>query len=480
MRLVALACLVTACTAAPKTTAPDAPPATSPPDASGAPLTACGTFETPGVPVPMHTSGTLSGDSQVQSPNQCGVTNAPYGTETAGPDQVVLVTGLVQGMPYVVRLSSADDLLFYVATGCSGGAGPSSDQCLLFEDATTSGDELGTFVAPGPSVYIVVDYYASHAPPDGGQFTLDVYAQSCTTNADCGSSDPVCASGTCVQCATSFDCVDPAAPVCANSACIAGASGCTSDDPVEPGDDGPAGATVLASGTPVTAHVCSKPSTEGDFYAFDVTTTGDTWDIMLGWSGSRDLVLELYSATGELYGLSFWNQPQHARLTYLAPGRYYAYVREVSSGPDSFSQPYTITATRTPGTPCQSSSDCAADFMNQLYRGSCTAGSCVDLDGNSSVGSGSACDSQSDCAAGLDCPSFFFVEHADTRDVCEPTCTSDAQCGEGYVCTTYLQQNFCVQRCTSDLDCPVVTQDQPKSGNWARLSCQLATGRCLP
>ena len=472
--------LLVACNAAPPAITPDAPPMTPPPGDAGAPLTACGAFDTPGVPVPMHTSGTLSGNSAVQSPSACNVTDAPYGTESAGPDQVVTVTGLTEGMPYVVRLSSADDLLFYVATGCSGGAGPSSEQCLLFEDATTSGDELGSFVAPGPTVYVVVDYYASHAPPSGGQFTLEVYPQSCTTNADCSGGDPVCVSGTCVQCATSFDCADPAAPLCANNTCLAGSSGCASDDPAEPGDDGPAGATVLASGTPVTAHVCSTPSTEGDFYAFDVTTAGDTWDVTLAWTGTRDLDLELYSATGELYGLSFWDQPEHARLTYLAPGRYYAYVREFSSGPDSFPQPYSITATRTPGEPCQSASDCAAVYTNQLYRGSCTAGSCVDLDANGSVGSGGACDSQSDCAAGLECSSFFFVEHADSRDVCEPTCTNDAQCGDGYVCTTYLQQNFCVQRCSDDLDCPVVTQDQPKSGPWARLSCQLATGRCLP
>ena len=176
--------------------------------------------------------------------------------------------------------------------------------------------------------------------------------------------------------------------------------------------------------------------------------------------------------------MSYWEDPQRVELTYLTPGRYYAYVRESSTSPDSFAQPYTIAATRTPGAPCESPADCAAEFRNQIYRGNCQGGACVDLDGGGTLVAGDACDSQSDCAAGLECSSFFFVDDASTRDVCEPTCTNDAQCGAGYVCTTYLDQNFCVARCTGDLDCPVVTNAQPQSGPWARLSCQVSTGRC--
>jgi hypothetical protein len=459
----------------------DAPSADAPGDA-GNTASACGEFDTTGVPAPLHVTGTLSGNNNVESPSSCAVTNAPYGTESTGPDEVVLVTGLVPGMPYVIDLESTDDLLFYVATGCSTPTGPSSDQCLLFEDATTSGAEVGTFVATSPSVYVVVDYYASHAPPNGGNFTLDVYAQSCTSNNDCSGGEPVCSNGACVECATSFDCADPAASFCDTTMnrCVAGVDMCGSDDAVEPADDGPAGATVLSAGTPVAAHVCSAPSTEADFYAFDVTALGDTWDVTVGWTGNRDLQLELYSATGELLGLSYWEEPERVELTYLPLGRYYALVRESSSSPDSFPQPYTIAATRTPGSPCESSADCAADFGTQLYRGSCQAGACVDLDGSGAVGAGSACDSQSDCAAGLSCPSFYFVANADTRDVCEPLCTNDDQCGKGSVCTTYLQQNFCVQRCSEDLQCPVATGTPPQQGPWARLSCQLATGRCVP
>ncbi|HET9989896.1 MAG TPA: hypothetical protein VFQ65_15305, partial [Kofleriaceae bacterium] len=96
---------------------------------------------------------------------------------------------------------------------------------------------------------------------------------------------------------------------------------------------------------------------------------------------------------------------------------------------------------------------------------------------------GNSCDSQSDCAAGLACPSFYFVENAATRDVCARTCNTESDCdplGSNYTCTTYLQHNFCVQKCTDDLQCPTVIGSQPVTGPWYRLSCQLSTGRCLP
>src|SRR5260221_4005952 len=177
-----------------------------PPDAPDAPVSypACQEFQTTGKLVPVHVSGTLSG-ADVQAPSSCAITNAPYGIESAGPDSVVLLTNLVPGAPYDVRLQSAADLAFYVVTGCATPSGPSAEQCLVFEDATTAGDEVGRFVAPSPLAYIVVDYYASHAPAEGSNFALDVYPESCTSNAQCTAGAPVCANGACVQCATSFD-----------------------------------------------------------------------------------------------------------------------------------------------------------------------------------------------------------------------------------------------------------------------------------
>jgi hypothetical protein len=446
---------------------------------------ACHEFSTLGITVPVHHAGMLDG-ADVLSPSACAEIDAPYGIESAGPDSVLLVSGLVPNMPYVAHVSSAADLAFYVVTGCSTATGPSSAQCLLFEDASTGTEEVGHFLAPASSVYIVVDYYASH-PPSDLTFTLDVYPEACTTSAQCSGSTPVCADGECVECGSSFDCTVPSLSECELHTCTAGNDQCTSDDPAEPNDDGPAGATVLVpDGDGVAQHggqICSQPSTESDYLAFDVTSLGETWDLQLAWSGTRDLDLEVVDATGRSLGLSYWEQPEHVRLTYLPLGRYYVRVSEFSSSPDPAAVVYTVTSHRTLGPGCMAASDCASEYRNQLFRGDCEAGACVDIAGGGNVAVGGACDSQSDCATGLDCPSFFFVENASTRDVCAPTCADDDDCtslGSNYICTTYLQHNFCVHTCANDLDCPTVLGSQPATGPWYRLTCQVATGRCLP
>jgi hypothetical protein len=457
-----------------------------PPDAPDAPVSypACHEFSAAPTPVPAHVVGMLSG-ADVQSPSSCATTDAPYGIESAGPDSVVALTGLVTGDPYVVRLQSSADLAFYVVTGCSTPAGPAADQCLVFEDASIGRQEVARFVAPGPSVFVVVDYYVSHAPPDD-EFVLDVYPEACTTNAQCAASTPVCVNGACAACASSFDCTAATAPVCdtAQNTCVAGVDQCLADDPAEPDDDGPAGATVLVPDSGGDAQhtnlICSAPASESDYFAIDVTTAGEVWDFSVAWTGPRDLDLELLDATGRILGLSYWEQPEHARLTYLAPGRYYALVREYASSPDPSPLTYTIGMHRATGAGCTSAADCASEYRNQVYRGDCVAGSCVELAGSGAVPAGGACDSQSDCAPGLSCPSFFFVANADTRDVCAPGCTSDTECPHGDVCTTYLTSNFCVQACSSDEQCPTAPGSPPSSPPWSRLQCQLATGRCVP
>ncbi len=444
---------------------------------------ACHEFETSGTPVPIHLLGTLSG-ADVESPATCSVTNAPFGTESAGPDSVVLVTDLQPGMPYVVDLESPSDLLFYVVTGCSTSTGPSADQCVLFEDASTGNQELGTFMAPSTNVYIVVDYYASHAPPDSS-FTLDVYPQACSTSAQCAADKPVCDSGECVECASSFDCTAAADPLCnvTDHTCGPGVDQCLSDDAGDPEDDGPAGATVLvpdgSGDASRTGEICSTPLGESDFLAFDVPAVGDTWDFQLQWSGTRDLDLEAFDEAGETLGLSYYEHPERIRLTYLAIGRYYLRVSELSSTADTTAASYTVVAHRTTGAGCASAADCAAEYRNQLFRGDCEAGACIDLVGAGNVAAGGACDSVSDCATGLSCPSFFFVADADTREVCAATCAHDSDCIPGDVCTTYLETNFCVQQCTTDVQCPTAIDSQPPSGPWYRLSCD-GTGHCLP
>jgi hypothetical protein len=482
VRWLALAVIVAACGGGGGTPTHDAATDTRPPDAPEYP--ACSEFSATGMTVPVHATGSLSG-ADVTSPDMCDAVNAPYGMESVGPDSVVRVDGLVAGTAYDVRLEAAADLSFYVASGCATMTGPAANQCKLFVDATSTGEEVGRFVATDPTAYVVVDYFQSHAPSDP-RWTVDVYAEQCSANAQCGQATPVCHDGQCVQCATSFDCKDAAAPRCdaTTFTCTTGSDLCLADDTGEPANDGPAGAPVLASGASFDGLICASPRTEADFVAFDVTTLGDTWDITLAWSGTHDLDLEVYDADGTRLGLSLWEQPEHVRLTYLTPGRYYARVTEYSTASDATGVPYTLSVARTAGTGCTSAADCAVEYRNQIYRGSCQAGACVSIEGNGSVAEGGACDSVSDCASRLSCASFFFVADASTRDVCARDCSMDADCaplGANYICTTYLTSNFCVQKCTEDAQCPTALGTQPMAGQpWARLTCDVGSGRCLP
>ena len=452
--------------------APDAPPV----------FAACAEFGATPTPLPAHITGTLSA-ADVQSPMQCATADAPYGIASAGPDAVVPLYGLVPGTAYVVQLRASADLAFYVVDGCSTTTGPSASECALFVDASAGNEEVGRFIATASTLYVVVDHYAS-ATPASQRFTLDVYAEACQDDSACG--DDVCHRGRCVECGDSFDCTASNAPRCdgATNLCTAGTDMCSGDDAAEPADDGPAGATVLvpdADGA-VTAsgHICSAPRTEADYYTL-VVGTGETWDLSLAWTGSRDLDLEVFDATGHDIGLSLWEKPETMRLAYLPAGTYVVRVTDFSS-PTSASVPYTLTAQRVSTTGCTTRADCAANYRNQVFRGDCEAGACVAIRATN-LAAGQACDTEDDCAPNLACPDFYFVADADTRSVCAPHCTGDSDCaglGSGYVCTTYLPTgNFCVQACTSDDQCPTDPSSKPLGGPWYRLTCQVSTGRCV-
>lgn len=447
---------------------------------------ACDEFGASGVSVPAHVISTL-GNADVESPTECASVDAPFGVESAGPDRVIPLTNLIAGKAYVARVTSTSDLAFYVVTGCATSSGPAPDQCLLFQDGSTGSREVGRFVASSSTAYVIVDFYASSTPASV-DFTLDVYAEQCADSSTCDGATPACFEGQCVACVTSFDCTSAVTPVCSsNQTCTVGTDGCTIDGTDEPSNDGPAGATMIALdalGTSViSGAICSSPRTEADYFAFDVTTLGETWNIRLNWSGVRDLDVTVYDATGKELGMSFWEQPEGVRLTYLPLGRYFVRVREFSATAVPSSVTYTMTTQRTFGAACTAAADCAAEYRNQIYRGQCLAGSCVAIDGASMVAEGGACDSESDCGAGLSCPSFFFVADSDSRGTCARACTTDPDCGPlgtGFVCTTYLADNFCVRRCTEDDHCPTSIQSNPTSGPWERLSCDLPTGRCVP
>jgi hypothetical protein len=482
---IVAALVLAACGGGGGTTTPDAAPPDAPIDAPPV-YAACREFAGSGATVPAHVVGALAA-ADVQSPSQCRAVDAPYGIESAGPDAVVRLDGLVPGTAYIVQLVSAEDLAFYIASGCSTPSGPAATECALFVDASAGTEEVGRFVASAATEYVVVDYYASHTPSNQ-TFTLDVYAEACTTDSECTSGLPVCNNGKCVECANSFDCNSAALPRCdtSTSTCIAGIDSCSTDDAVEPADDGPAGARALVpngSGfASIAGEICNTPRSEADFYAFQVTSLGESWDVSLAWNGSRDVDLEIFDANGSALGLSYWEQPERIRLTYLPTGTYYVKVSDFSAQTTN-TIGYTITAQRTTGSGCTSRAQCATEYRNQLFRGDCVAGACVKIEGAGLVSEGGACDSVSDCGSNMSCASFLFVANADTRDVCARTCSATADCaplGSNYVCTTYLIQNFCVQKCTSNEQCPTSLDSQPTTGPWYRLSCELSTGRCVP
>ncbi|HTL36840.1 MAG TPA: hypothetical protein VL326_27080 [Kofleriaceae bacterium] len=459
---------------------PDAPSIDTPPV-----YPACAEFMQTGVSSPAHVLGTLSA-ANVESPSTCASVDAPFGVESAGPDSVIRIDGLQIGTPYIVRLDSADDLAFYVASGCSTASGPAANECALFVDASSGSREVGRFVATAATEYVVVDYYQS-TPPADLSYTLDVYAEACSSDAQCSGATPACVDGQCVECDSSFDCTNVAKPACNRDTnlCVAGNQLCTPDGTGEPANDGPSGAVaiVLDSGGQalVTGDICQPdvPLVEADFFKFQVTTVGDTWDIGLNWPGNRDIDLRVYDAQGEQVGRSFWEQPEDVRLTYLPIGTYYIAVNDASAASNA-SVGYQLLVQRTAGAGCTTRAQCATEYRNQIFRGSCVAGACVRIDGAAAVTEGNACDSISDCASGLSCSSFVFTANADTRELCARTCTSDAGCsalGANYVCSTYLATNLCVQKCTTDDQCPITT-GKPSNGPWRRLSCNTQSGKC--
>ena len=493
--LLALTCVVSACSGPSKTAPADAGALTDATSdattaiSSDAGYPACHEFAETAMPVPVQTTGDVStAGADVLSPPSCNVVNAPYGIESSGVDQVIRVDDLVVGSDYTVVLNSVADLAFYVVTGCDTPTGPSVQECLLFEDDTSGHIEHGVFTAPTTSLWIVVDDYRTE-PPSNGSFSLDVTAVQCHTSSDCSGATPACSAGQCVGCVTSFDCTSPAASVCDphSNSCIEGPGGCAIDDPTENADDGPAGALVTApdadSSSVIDGHLCNASDAEHDYIRFDVTVAGEDWSADLDWIGSQDLDLTITDAVGNDVGLSLYSQPEHIDLTYLPIGSYFIRIDDFSVS-SSNSVPYQLTVTRMSTTGCTSTADCASTFINQIYRGTCASdGACVDIDGNGALDVGAPCDSSDDCATGEQCPAFFFVANADTRSVCAPNCVTDADCasaGSDYVCSTYLDANLCVQKCTDDDQCPRIPDAAPTTPPWAFLTCDLPSGQCLP
>jgi len=283
------------------------------------------------------------------------------------------------------------------------------------------------------------------------------------------------------ECDTSFDCTDAANPVCGPAlSCGPGSAECTGDDAGEE-NDGPAAATPLTSGVPVTGAICNTPSSEHDFYSITVAD-GDNLALNMAYTddGTADLDISVFDSTGTNLGFTFWNNPETIDLSFLPAGTYFVDVVYFGAAITA-AYPYTITATATGGA-CTADSDCAAEFSTQVFRGSCDTGTgaCSSIDGNDALLQDVACDSNDDCASGF-CSYMLFQENANLS-VCTVSCNVTSECttahGAGFSCTVPFATNFCHPDCAGNLECganpnsDVLDTDQP----WDYLTCN--AGAC--
>lgn len=440
--------------------APDAAIADAAPRADAAVTPACAAFDSPSATLsgyPATWVGTIPA-AGVLDVSACAVEDSLFGLDFAGGERVVRLVGLTAGAPYRVKLSPMFDGGFYVATGCSGEAGPTPGECVLAVDRLIGPQtELGAFAAPASGeAFVVVDTFLD-GPPPVSLFTLEVAA---------------------VACATDFDCADPAAPVCDAGVCVAGPAACTTDD--ADGDDGPAAATPIIDGA--SATVCAANS-EADWFRVEVAELARL-RVELAWTDAADnLDVYVYDGAGALLGQSWWLRPEVVELTHLAPGNYYVRVEQFAPAGDLAGTPYAIAVAVTSETACGSPADCAASFTSQWFRPACAAaGACSFVDGGGAVAVGEPCDGDDDCAAGAAaCAPHAFVRGADQRSVCTIGCASDADCaampGGTFRCSSGLAIDLCLAACASDDECPAVPATPPSDGKpWARMQC--SAGRC--
>jgi len=271
--------------------------------------------------------------------------------DPVGEDVIVTLGGLTVGKSYLVSLTTADDLSFYVVGGCPPATGAVMG-CLNFTDETFT-NEAGVFVATATEHYVVVDASNDPDPPTTGMFTLDVSEAECTEATEataCGAATPFCVDFACVQCASLFDC-SGATPVCsADNACVAGPTTCTGDDvrdTTAPGDDGPSVATTITAptaGNPTTAtgSICNSPAgLETDWYK--ITLAGDV-GIELNFTGGADIDVLLVSGAGAIVESGETDGPasEAFRTSGLTAGTYYIVVRQFAPMGTVAAVPYTL------------------------------------------------------------------------------------------------------------------------------------------
>ena len=320
---------------------------------------------------------TVGGGADLSTPEGACADETGGWYEPVGEDVVVSLDNLTPGQMYGVMLESAEDVGYYVVTGCQiANSGPAPGECLAFNDATPAG-ESGVFTAPETgNVWVVVDSanFDGMAPPTGA-FTLRVIEAECTAdNNTCAAPTPACVDFQCVECGSPFDCPSADEPVCsAENTCEGGYGECTGDDDADDsagGNDGPSAATAIdepteGNETVVEAAACSLPvhATEGytleeDWYALEITEAG-TFGFALDWTGgANDLDLLLLDAAGGIvnFGITEGGDPEGFAAD-LEPGSYYLVTYLYAPAESAASVSYTMTARVAE---CETSFDCVA------------------------------------------------------------------------------------------------------------------------
>jgi hypothetical protein len=318
----------------------------------------------------------VGGDDLDVTEGACADERGWYGPY--GPDQVIALTNLTPGTTYVLELTTGEDLGMYVTQTCDAGA-PASGSCLLLVDETLQ-NEIGEFVAPaGGSVFVIIDTADGVTLADGN-YTLNVRAAQCTTNAQCSGTTPICSADfECVQCTSPFHCSMSGSPVCdgATNTCVAGGAQCTGDDGAEP-DDGPSAARTVAfptmnAPTVTTGAICSLPAIEGDWYKVTATAAGQL-RVGVSWNdAAADIDVLVYNSMGQVIaqGVAEGAGPEAALATIPGAGDFFVEVYQYAPANSAPATAYSLTLSLPE---CTNSFGCTTAGEPICNVGECVAG----------------------------------------------------------------------------------------------------------
>jgi hypothetical protein len=139
--------------------------------------------------------------------------------------------------------------------------------------------------------------------------------------------------------------------------------------------------------------------------------------------------------------------------------------------------------TRTAAQTCTTTTDCAANYGTQFYRGVCATNGSCEFIAPGTRAAGAACDSGDDCSS-TTC-SYIAFESDAQKSICSASCTTQADCdavATGLTCTTGFQTNICVPACTANLECGANLGSSALDTGlpWNYLTCATPAGTCGP